>query len=179
MFSPMETDAMLVGRVLGGDAGAYGTLVDRHAPACLRFATCMLESRDEAEAATRAALLAAYRTLRRYDPHMPFRGWLFAILIDGCRDALLARCRRARIVTYDGDRPWAPVADRADVARAVSSLEPAYREALLLKHVEELSYGEMATATRLTVPALKTRVRDACDRLQSLLATGAGADARP
>ena len=38
-----------------------------------------------------------------------------------------------------------------------------------MKHVEQLSYDEMAEATGVGVSALKMRVKRACDRLQWLL----------
>jgi RNA polymerase sigma-70 factor (ECF subfamily) len=43
------------------------------------------------------------------------------------------------------------------------------REAFLLKHVEELSYDEMAELTGISVSALKMRVKRACDELRDLL----------
>ena len=39
----------------------------------------------------------------------------------------------------------------------------------LLKHVEELTYEEMAEMTGISVPALKMRVKRACDALRDLL----------
>ncbi|NUQ19948.1 MAG: hypothetical protein HOQ09_03210 [Gemmatimonadaceae bacterium] len=43
------------------------------------------------------------------------------------------------------------------------------REAFLLKHVEEVSYEEMAEITGAGVSALKMRVKRACARLRELL----------
>jgi RNA polymerase sigma-70 factor (ECF subfamily) len=58
---------------------------------------------------------------------------------------------------------------RDAIERALERLDPAQREAFLLKHVELLSYDEMAAATGVGVSALKMRVQRACDRLQVLL----------
>jgi RNA polymerase sigma-70 factor (ECF subfamily) len=49
------------------------------------------------------------------------------------------------------------------------SLDPPQREAFLMKHVEQLSYEEMAAITGAGISALKMRVRRACERMQSLL----------
>jgi len=51
----------------------------------------------------------------------------------------------------------------------LSMLPTEQREAFLLKHVEELSYDEMAEMTGVSVPALKMRVKRACDGLRDLL----------
>jgi RNA polymerase sigma-70 factor (ECF subfamily) len=58
---------------------------------------------------------------------------------------------------------------RAELQRAIATLDPEQREAFLLKHVEQLSYDEMAEATGVGVSALKMRVKRACDRMQWLL----------
>ena len=171
------TDAVLVRQVLDGVPDAFTVLVDRHAPACLRLATRMLQSREDAEDVTQEALLRAYRALPRYDEREQFRAWLFAILLNRCRTAAVLRGRRARLVagTLDEAREVGVAPDvagaelRDDISRAIAALEPAYREAFLLKHVEQLSYDEMATATGLGISALKMRVKRACERLQELL----------
>lgn len=178
-------DAELVRRVLGGDAGAFTVLVDRHAPACLRLATRMLQNRHDAEDVTQQALLRAYRALARYDEREQFRAWLFAILLNRCRTAAQLRSRRLNVVTPGlDDVPEIAVTPnvagaelRDDIARALAALDVPHREAFLLKHVEQLSYDEMATATGVGVSALKMRVKRACERLQVLLegVTDAGA----
>jgi RNA polymerase sigma-70 factor, ECF subfamily len=152
--------------------------VDRHAPACLRFATRMLGNREDAEDATQEALVRAYRGLGGYDPQQRFRTWLFAILVNRCRTALLRRRRRERRIVLDDEAlahaEVAPALGGSElgevIARAVARLERGQREAFLLKHVEDLSYDEMAAVTGLGVSALKMRVKRACDRLQELLA---------
>jgi RNA polymerase sigma-70 factor (ECF subfamily) len=174
------TDAELVRRVLDGDAGAFTVLVDRHAPACLRLATRMLQNRHDAEDVTQQSLLRAYKALAKYDEREQFRAWLFAILLNRCRTAAQSRTRRLQVVSPGLDHaPEVAIAPNVahaelhdDIARALAQLELPYREAFLLKHVEELSYEEMAMATGVGVSALKMRVKRACERLQILLGDG-------
>jgi RNA polymerase sigma-70 factor (ECF subfamily) len=151
--------------------------VDRHALACLRFATRMLGSREDAEDATQEALLRAYRALATYDEHTSFRTWLFAILVNRCRTTLLRRARRHRRVLTDDEAVSRAaclseahaIELRHELSSALDRLEPDQREAFLLKHVEQLGYDEMATITGASVSALKMRVKRACARLQDLL----------
>ena len=178
------TDAMFVRRVLDGDTAAFTTLVDRHAAACTRFATRMLGNREDAEDATQETFLRAYRSLARYEERQAFRTWLFQILINRCRTAAVRRQRRHRMFLVDDDavasasvRPAAEASDlRAELQRVVDALDPDQREAFLLKHVEQLSYDEMAAATGVGVSALKMRVKRACDRMQWMLREGEASD---
>jgi RNA polymerase sigma-70 factor (ECF subfamily) len=171
------TDAMCVRAVLDGDSGAFAILVDRHGPACLRFATRMLGSREDAEDVTQETLVRAHRALARFDHGMSFRTWIMSILINRCRTAMLHRSRRTARVVLDAEaveraHVEGPAGDaelRDAIGRAVARLDPAQREAFLLKHVETLSYEEMAAMTGVGVSALKMRVQRACERLQAML----------
>jgi RNA polymerase sigma-70 factor (ECF subfamily) len=177
-YHPVEmTDAMLVRCALDGDPAAFTMLVDRHAAVCLRFATRMLGNTEDAEEVTQETLLRVHRSLSRYDAQMSFRTWMMSILVNRCRSALLQRQRRtARVVLDEEAVKHATVRSSAHevelrdaIERALDQLEPAQREAFLLKHVELMSYEEIAAATGVGLSALKMRVQRACDRLQVLL----------
>ena len=174
------TDGALVKSTLDGDARAFTELVDRHAAACLRFATRMLGDRCEAEDAAQETVLRAFKALGSYDERLPFRTWLFSILINRCRTAMSQRMRRERRVVFDSEvlqrSPVEAAQDsmelREELNRAIAGLSPEQREAFLLRHVEELSYEEIMSVTGAGMSALKMRVKRACERLQQLLAEG-------
>ena len=176
-YHPAEmTDDACIRAALAGDSTAFATLVDRHSPACLRYARRMLGSREDAEDATQEAIVRAHRALARYDGRTSFRTWLMSILVNRCRTALLQRHHRTmRVVLDEAVLDHAVAVEESDLAlrdaieRALAQLEPAQREAFLLKHVEQLTYEEMSEATGVGVSALKMRVQRACDRLQLLL----------
>ena len=171
------TDAALVHAVLQGNTGAFTQLVDRHSRACLRFAARMLGNTEDAEDVTQETFVRAYGALGRYDGTAAFQTWLMSILINRCRTALQTRKRReARFVSDDDAVATAASPERRGddalreiIERALAKLDPAQREAFLLKHVEQLSYDEMSAMTGVGVSALKMRVQRACDRLQVLL----------
>jgi RNA polymerase sigma-70 factor (ECF subfamily) len=175
--SATMTDAALVRAVLDGDPAAFTTLVDRHMPACLRFAVRMLGNQQDAEDVTQETFVRAFGALGRYNGSVKFQTWLMTILINRSRTALANRRRHdARLVPDDTAIAVAVVASYDDdvvlrdaIGRALASLEPAQREAFLLKHVEQLSYQEMSDMTGVGVSALKMRVQRACERLQALL----------
>ena len=177
------TDAMLVRRALDGDSRAFATLVDRHAPICLRYATRMLGEVSDAEDVTQETFFRAYRALKRYDDSTVFRTWLMAILINRCRSARLYGARRQARVQIDPDSVdrasvrshGYPIETRATLEWALAQLDGDQREAFLLKHVEELEYDEMTAVTGASVSALKMRVKRACDRLRELLEDDHGA----
>ena len=173
----VTTDADLVNAAQRGDVSAFAALVDRHTPVCVRYATRMLGNREDAEDVAQEAFVRAHRALERYDGSVAFRTWLMTILVNRCRTALGVRHRRDAWLVADDDliaRAAVPPQDdgaalRDAIERALTRLDAAQREAFLLKHVEQLSYDEMARITGVGVSALKMRVQRACERLQVLL----------
>lgn len=167
------SDAELVRQAQSGDLAAFTSLVLRHRASLERYAIHLLGRREEAEEALQDTLLRAWRAIARCADPERVRSWLLSILVNRCRTRL---ARGDRLVTGAGalgplDRAWqAPTDERAawqeEIGRALATLPADQREAFLLKHVEELSYEEMAELTGTTVPALKMRVSRACDRLR-------------
>jgi RNA polymerase sigma-70 factor (ECF subfamily) len=171
------TDAALVARVRDGDIEAFGELVERYYDDCTRFARRMLGNRDDAEDALQEAFLHVWRGLPRYRERDAFRGWLYRILVNECRRMAARRWRVERRVMHDDVALANAAVDsgngaaelRDELQVALAALEPRLREAFLLKHGEGLDYAAMAIATGASVPALKMRVKRACDALRPRL----------
>ena len=171
------TDAALIGRILDGDVELYAVLVARYRDRYARFAVHMLGNREDAEEALQDSFVRAFRSLHRCEDRERFGAWLFRILVNRCRTAGARRGRNERtFVSGEGgllDGVVQHTADRAawreEIGRALARLDADQREAFLLKHVEELSYEEMAGLTGAGISALKMRVKRACDRLREQL----------
>jgi RNA polymerase sigma-70 factor (ECF subfamily) len=141
----------------------------------------MLGNREDAEEALQDAFVRAYRSLGQCAAPDRFEGWLFRILANRCRTKGTRRGRyEATFVTDEPALAAAadPAADGAperhdiageDLARALSQLDSDSREVFLLKHVEDLSYEEIAGLTGAGISALKMRVKRACERLRRIL----------
>jgi RNA polymerase sigma-70 factor (ECF subfamily) len=173
------TDAELVARTRAGDPDAFGLLVSRYYDACWRFAYHMLGERADAEDVVQESFLRAYLAIGRYDERDQFRGWLFRILTNQCRNAQTSRGRRTRRFVQDevavnsaASAPVMPDFGSEDVTlmRALARLDPLQREALLLKYAEGLEYTELSRMTGVGESALKMRVKRGSERLRALLA---------
>ena len=171
------SDAEVVARVLGGDREAFGLIVRRYESGLLRFATRVLGGRDAAADAVAESLVRAYRHLASCRDPTRLRTWLYRIVANRCKSHL---ARRATGDVSLDDVP--PIADPADneaalervqqlavVEQALATLSPEKREAFVLKHVEGMSYQEMAAVTGERIPTLKMRVHRAREALLKAL----------
>src|SRR6266566_1572905 len=171
------SDAELVRRVRSGDTGAYAALVARYRDRLGRYAVHMLGNREDAEEALQDAFVRGYRSLARCDDPERFGAWLYGILVNRCRTTGARAARRARLfVRDDGALNGVPLESSAErtelddiVRRALARLATEYREAFLLKYMEDLEYEEMTRLTGVGVSALKMRVKRAREQLQAIL----------
>jgi RNA polymerase sigma-70 factor, ECF subfamily len=170
-------DADLVAAAVRGNVDAFAELSRRYRDRYTRFAVRMVGNRDDAEDVLQSAFIRAYRALDRCREPDRFGGWLYQIVANECRTFVIRRSRRDRRIVHDEIRllgAAAPVQTDVDdtledVQYALGQLDVDQREAFLMKHVEQLSYEEMAEITGDGISALKMRVKRACTRLRQLL----------
>jgi RNA polymerase sigma-70 factor (ECF subfamily) len=172
-----QADAELIGRILGGERELYARLVARYQETMFRHAAAMVGDRDAAADLVQDSFVKAFTRLHTCDPDR-FAAWLFRILRNRCKDWLKNRRQHTAPLHDDahaageGDDPGVSL-ERAELGRVVEEalmrLPPAQREAFLLKHVDGLSYEEMAERLDTGISALKMRVMRAREALQEIL----------
>jgi RNA polymerase sigma-70 factor, ECF subfamily len=175
---PEPTDAELLGRVLAGQRDAYETIVQRYQERLYRYAISSTRDPDSASDLVQDTLVKAYMSLALCRDRERFAPWIFRILRNRCIDHQKEHRRRdvslderTRYATSIGlpDREMDQAILRDSLEHALSSLPEAQREAFLLKHVQGLSYEEIAEILEVGTSALKMRVARAREALQSTL----------
>jgi RNA polymerase sigma-70 factor (ECF subfamily) len=174
---PQPGDAELIGKILAGEREVYAVLVTRYQDTMVRHAAGMVGDRDAAADLVQDTFVKAYTRLDTCDPDR-FAAWIFRILRNRCKDWLKNRRQQTAPLHDDAhaaserDDPGVEL-DRTELGRVVTAalmrLPPAQREAFLLKHVDGLSYEEMAERLDTGVSALKMRVMRAREALQEIL----------
>jgi RNA polymerase sigma-70 factor (ECF subfamily) len=172
-----RSDAELIAAIIGGDLDAFSRLVSRYRDTHMRFAVRMLGDRFDADDALQSAWLRAFRHLQQCAEPGRFGIWMYSIVANECRSLAFRRNRRERrIISDEVALESAQSVDaierqllREEIERALAELDVDQREAFLMKHVEDLSYEEMAEITGAGSSALKMRVKRACERLRELL----------
>ena len=170
------SDGEIVRAVLAGDRDRFAILVERYRDRYARYAARMLGSADEAEDAVQDAFVRAYDQLGQCKEPDKFVGWFFLILRNRC----FAERRRNRTSAPIEAAEAVAAADRTDggaesaerrraLQLALLELTPDQREVFVLKHVEGLSYGEIAERLSTSVPSLKMRMHRAYDKLREQL----------
>lgn len=183
-----ESDNELVARCRQGDASAFAALVHRHQPRAFNVAFQLLRNHEDAMEVTQDAFVRVHRNLDGFRGECAFTTWLHQIVVNLARNKHRWWRRRgreltesldARRVTDDGevDRQVAAAGGGPDRAaaqtefltrldRALGLLPRKYREVLVLRNVEQMSYEEIAVTVRCSVGAVKSRISRAREALR-------------
>lgn len=178
-------------RARAGDEEAFARLVETYQTAIFNLCYRMLGESGEAEDAAQESFLRAYSQLSTYDPARSFKTWLFSIASHYCIDRL--RKRRLIWLSLDDDElPPHPALqeptagpEEVSVAREqtaviqalLAQLAPEDRSVLIMRYWYDLSYEEIAEATRVTVSAVKSRLHRARGTMAEMVKS-APADSR-
>lgn len=163
-----RADAYDLARARAGDTAAFAALVRRHQDRVFGFILRMLDARDEAMELTQDVFLKAWQALPGWRAEARFSTWLLQI----ARNAALDQLRRRQVVRFapleeglevadEAPGPEARYASRqrqAQLERALRRLAAEHREILLLREVEDLSYGELAAVLGVAEGTVKSRL---------------------
>ncbi len=126
---------------------------------------------DAASDCAQEAFVRAYRALHQYDPTLPFGPWLFRIATNASLNYVQRWHAHETPVEElperplpDEQSPESIVVGRDQLERvveAIDALPPAYRAALTLRHLHDLSYQEIADALGLPLGTVKTHLHRA------------------
>ena len=126
---------------------------------------------DAANDCAQEAFIRAYRALHQYDPTLPFGPWLYRITTNASLNHVQRWHARETPVDELPERsaeidegPEATAVRREEVAEVVAAmadLPAAYRAALTLRHMQQLSYQEVADALGIPLGTVKTHLHRA------------------
>jgi RNA polymerase sigma-70 factor (ECF subfamily) len=161
-----------------GRSDRYAILVDRYRSLAYNCAYRMVGDPDVAQDMAQESFIAAYQSLGEFKFASRFSSWLYAIIVNKCRDHLRAAKPRTSVddlLEIRQDQAPSPEEQAAsrqtgDVLQdALNALPMEYREVLVLKHVQELGYNEIAEMLGASVGALKVRAHRGREMLREKL----------
>ena len=141
----------------------------------IAFRTAYVVCGDEAEDAAQDAFVKAFRALDRFRDGSPWRPWLLTIVANEARNRRRSAGRRehlalraARVAVTDAGPPDAAgLSD--ELVGALRRLDAGQREAVVLRHVLDLSEAETAAVLGCRVGTVKSRVSRGLARLREEL----------
>lgn len=170
-----DPDAALVFECRAGNRQAFEQLLVRYQRPIFNAAYRILNHREDATDVTQTAFLRAYEHLDRFDPNQRFFSWIYRIAVNEALDVVNGR-RRGEPVVDELESDWAGPHEvavngqlDAGMQAALMAIKPDYRTLIVLKHVQECSYEEIAAILECPVKTVKSRLFTARQALREVL----------
>ena len=182
-----EQEAAIVRQVIEGNTNAFEKLVLEYEKNVYNIALRMVGNSEDASDMTQEAFIKAYNSLSNFRGDSKFSVWLYRIVSNVCLDFLRSRTRKQTVSLSveddDGEETQIDVADESQspelllersltrdaVRRGLDSLPEDYRQILLLREIQGLSYDEISLALDIEVGTVKSRIFRARKKLCAFL----------
>jgi RNA polymerase sigma-70 factor, ECF subfamily len=180
-----KSDEEVILALQAGDMRCYDELVRRYKIRLYTFVVQMVKNDQLAEDIVQDTFIRLYRHYQSYRTIAKFRTWIFTIAANQVRTQMR---KLSKMKTIDleprnsGDRATElphpqrnvdeQVAGKMTVEKVKSAMEQLpdeFREAIILREIEELSYDEIVSMLNLPLGTVKSRINRARARLRDLL----------
>ena len=171
-----KSDQQLLSLIQTGDKGAFAEIYRRYRRALYAFCVRLLGDTQSAEDAVHETFMKLSSGAVSIAEPAALKSWLFSVARN---EAFMALRHRPGAGNDDADSVWADetplsLAEKEDVRSfvqaALSCLKMEYREVILLREFEGLSYGEIASVTGDSASSVKSRLFKARRALAGKLA---------
>lgn len=182
--SPVELDDQeLVLASKRGDQDAFAQLVQRYQRRIFNLVYRMLQQYEEANEITQETFLAAWQGLPSFRGEARFATWLYRIAYNCALKQLETRKRDRALQTalqaeqaLEGESTFESASAQIDVREQqalvqehLSHLPAKYRIVLILRHLQDMTYEEMAEILTMPVGTIKTHLFRARNLLKERL----------
>ena len=182
-----EDEQNIIGQVIGGDSNAFEALVLENQTQVYNLCLKMTGSEEDAFDLSQEAFLKAFNNLDKFRGDSKFSVWLYRLTSNICIDFIRKKRRRQEtslsVEDEDGaedelqlpDERFSPETEleRKELRRAVDDglrqLPADYRNILVLRELNGLSYDEIAQALEMEVGTVKSRIFRARKKLCAIL----------
>jgi RNA polymerase sigma-70 factor (ECF subfamily) len=192
-----QDEAVFVARLVARDETAFNELVVTYERRVFALVFRMLGRRDEAEDLAQEVFVQVFKAIDQFRGDSKLSTWIYRIAVNLCKNRTKYLSRRHANTQEDVDA----MADRAAFAsakgvsvggvsrpdelvegmqlevivkRAIAQIDPEFREVLILRDVEDLSYEEIAAITNLPDGTVKSRIHRARAQLRGLVEKALG-----
>lgn len=183
-----KKDLIVVNRAKTGDQAAFAELMNRYRESVYYMLLKMIKNTDDAEDLTIEAFGKAFNRIDQYTPNYAFSTWLFKIASNNCIDYI----RKKRISMTSMDHMYTneigeSVGMQVDgglldpeetliknqkvkaMREIVDKLKPRYKELIIKRYFEELTYDEIAKEMDLPLGTVKAQLFRAREFLANIM----------
>lgn len=178
-----NADVDLAERHRSGDTTAFNEVYEAYSEMVFNVALRMCGNLDEASDISQEAFIKVNRYLGGFRGRSSLRTWIYRVAVNSCRSRFRKQNRwQSRVIADGGEQLESmPGTDRSPEERAIArgtmrllsaalmQLPAIFREAVVLRDVEGLTYDEIAAVLGVRIGTVRSRIARGRDRLRTIL----------
>ncbi|HKI44173.1 MAG TPA: RNA polymerase sigma factor [Balneolales bacterium] len=183
MNTTSNHDNLLIERILAGERDLYRELIDRYSPMIFHLLRSYIREEYAVQDLAQEVFIKAFNNLSTFGFQSKFSSWIYRIAVNQCKD-YLKNVRRKNITLSSLDSKSIDSLFEEDASQlselvntelheklktAIDLLPDVYRNALLLKYMNDMTYKAMSEELGDSVESLKVRVHRARNELKSIM----------
>ncbi len=163
-----------------GDQAAFDEVYEEFAPMVYHLALRMSGKPERAEDLSQEVFLRIHKSLGKFQGRSKLKTWVYRVCVNHCRTRLSRK--RLDVDSLDREAAAVPVDERRDpeervlaqdakarVAHALLGVDRVFREAVILRDLDELSYQEIAEVLRVRIGTVRSRIARGREQLRKAL----------
>ncbi len=178
------TDGELITKAISGREDSFEELVRRYQRPIINYVFRMLGNYDASLDVTQEVFIKVYNSMSRYSAEYKFSTWLYKIAHNASIDYLRRHHNQEQSLEVENEdgtyqiqyesKHLSPEQERErsewreEIATVVKRLPAGYRELILLRHTQDLSYDEIAEVTNLPLGTVKNRLFRAREMMREI-----------
>jgi len=185
-LSNLERDKLLVQKALGGSQKAYTKLMYFYWASTETFFASKLSSKEDVEDLSIATFSKAFDKLASFDFTYAFSTWIRTIATNTLIDFFRKKNQKTVSIdqenrtidlsivnlidsSLDPEHDFIQKQKNKNIARLVQRLKPKYRELIILRYLNEMTYSEISQKLDIPLGSVKAKLYRAKDLLLNIL----------
>lgn len=180
-----QEETEVIKRVQAGRKELFSVIIEKYKQRAFLTALSIVNNRDDAMDLAQDAFLKSFRAIKGFDNTRPFYPWFYKILKNAClthlkRKGYIKRFSLSGPDPEEGDielpdQSFDPqlIVDRNEakekVWEAFNKLSFNNREIIMMRHFQELSYEEIATALDIPIGTVMSRLFHARKKMKEMI----------
>jgi len=179
-------DIKIIDRVLSGDVEAFSHLIEKYQNMIFRYAYSKFNNYDEALDITQEIFIMAIEALSSFRRESKFSTWLYSIMVNYCKNYKKKNSRYSVVplnVTRGDDEYDLQLPDDREnpeeqvitddslriVKEEINNLPDDYKDILILRDIDGLSYNEIVDVLNIKISNVKVRIHRGRELLKNRL----------
>ena len=171
----LDQDWKIIKECLAGETGNFEELIDRYQKPIFNLAYRMMSDIQDAEDVTQTVFIKAYESLNSFNPKYKFFSWIYRMAINETLNVINKKKQLTEldqnVVSHEKspDTFYEEQELSQNIQDALMNLKAEYREVIVLKHLQGISYKEVSQMLSIPEKTVKSRLFSARLLLKDVL----------